>query len=1215
MKSKKNVILFLLVILSLLFIFVSCSPEEEPEEPVKVVKTHANLRSYKGSFIYKDGKYDTSLIQGDDIKINEYGKVSGTLYKREWSGEAWEDGKKSGYYLALEVYGLENNASYSFSLGLNDRVNAKYRDSYNSFYTYNGTSSSNQYLIYIDENKKGSIVSFKFGNSPERNLDFSSVTFVDNDSYDINSKKLSAIKSEEELKTALNNGGDYFLSSDVAVSSDLTFAKTIDIDLDGKKITSSGSFIISSSPDATDTTIKLSNGNISFSKASANDYAISVGSNTSFTLESVNVESNCNGITIPSSSSGSVTLNSSKVDLFDGNYGIYMDGEGGSVSVDGSDITLHDSGEKDDSGIVVTNGNFGNTTAIFFGQSGNLTINNTTLSSSRQAVVMTAGSGKVENSTLKVSGNNTNDQYLTTDWGSGNEVPLAVLVVGNRVTDAKDITLELTNVTLKKTRLINKSTYEYSTIYVYQNDNTDVRVSGNLSSDSSKLVNTDDNSGHYPAYSVGGGKDDTLFSPTINIKTYDNANNTATIEIIPSKNNPSDVSYKAYVSYDVVDEDDSGDTILDNDGNATIKERIEREDVSASISGTTITLSKQKKIQDLVVVASKDGYSDSPDSVKLQIGGTEKNKLSTPEFIFEKSNEDSDKINAKFRSTYDREFSVVDENGNSITPKDDSDGTFSFEVNKDLTEHTYTIIAEPTDVNLYDNSAPQTLTQSVKKLTTPTVSNLQYGEENGTKYATVDITTADSVSDIKFSLSATSNLVENTTSTYRIDLTQDIQELTVYAYVEGDEYERSLKTTSIKIKPISPISLDTPSIKEEISSNTSSYVFSINEVKNASSYEVKLGNASISELNGKYSVNYKTTPQSVVITAKGDGEFYQDSTFNLTVKGKLATPSFTASYANNDTFILTAVPVDNAGGYLVKVGNKTLTPGSDGKYTEKLKSEMQTITVVAQPSDSTNYIDSEAQSLSIKGKIAVPTIGNIKEDRSQGIVYFEVSNVSNLGTLKVELHDDSTSSVITPATSGDYTGKYVVNIDTTKAQSIRAMVEVKSENSSAYFSSNYVTSKILQGIEEPQITTLTLDNEVYFKIDNKEEGVSYSVIAVNADDENDKTSLSEMAEGDYVGYYRLLYKPNRQKVSFVGRKTSSRYDSKTVTMTISGKLSSPKFVPSFDDTNTQMLLATVAVPNATSYEVIVEGTTHISPDTDGIYSITLGNTEQIVGQS
>ena len=120
-------------------------------------------------------------------------------------------------------------------------------------------------------------------------------------------------------------------------------------------------------------------------------------------------------------------------------------------------------------------------TAILFNVPGELKISNSTISGQRQGVIVRGGTATISNSTIVSSGTRTDyTDYKEKNWGSGNEVPCAALVIGNRDTAGypNEVNVNLDNVTLSTPN----DNSERKLMYVYQSEGGHkVTVSGTIS--------------------------------------------------------------------------------------------------------------------------------------------------------------------------------------------------------------------------------------------------------------------------------------------------------------------------------------------------------------------------------------------------------------------------------------------------------------------------------------------------------------------------------------------------------------------------------------------------------------------------------------------------------------------------------------------------------------------------------------------------------------
>lgn len=113
---------------------------------------------------------------------------------------------------------------------------------------------------------------------------------------------------------------------------------------------------------------------------------------------------------------------------------------------------------------------------IYMNVAGNLTIDNCVITGQRQGVMVRTGTAKITNTTIINTGEyidlDSADLHLDGAWGSGNEVPMAALVVGNRGSAAYSYA---TNVTVENCALISEKE-EVPAIYVWGNSTEEAKV-------------------------------------------------------------------------------------------------------------------------------------------------------------------------------------------------------------------------------------------------------------------------------------------------------------------------------------------------------------------------------------------------------------------------------------------------------------------------------------------------------------------------------------------------------------------------------------------------------------------------------------------------------------------------------------------------------------------------------------------------------------------
>lgn len=113
---------------------------------------------------------------------------------------------------------------------------------------------------------------------------------------------------------------------------------------------------------------------------------------------------------------------------------------------------------------------------IYMNVAGNLTIDNCVITGQRQGVMVRTGTAKITNTTIINTGEyidlGSANLYLDGAWGSGNDVPMAALVVGNRGSAAYSYA---TNVTVENCALISEKE-EVPAIYVWGNSTEEAKV-------------------------------------------------------------------------------------------------------------------------------------------------------------------------------------------------------------------------------------------------------------------------------------------------------------------------------------------------------------------------------------------------------------------------------------------------------------------------------------------------------------------------------------------------------------------------------------------------------------------------------------------------------------------------------------------------------------------------------------------------------------------
>ena len=279
------------------------------------------------------------------------------------------------------------------------------------------------------------------------------------------------------------------LKNSIDVQESIELSRDIVIDLNGNSLTFTG-FIDLASSDIP-YTVRIINGTINANKETQ-FFGVKVSKNSALILEDIKLISDTSGIFISEGAdNSSVSIIDSSVKAL-GSFGISANSI---YPVDNADILIRNS-------VISTEGaSDGDNTAILFDINGTVTIDISELIADRQTVVLRGGAGhSIKNSSIIVTGNNSktaNQSYIDKNWGRGNEVPLAALVIGNRRDTGNfyPASAELSEVTINAPDK-NNADIDYHGIYVWQN-RTDypVKVSGSVRFSDNDKTNTDNMNG------------------------------------------------------------------------------------------------------------------------------------------------------------------------------------------------------------------------------------------------------------------------------------------------------------------------------------------------------------------------------------------------------------------------------------------------------------------------------------------------------------------------------------------------------------------------------------------------------------------------------------------------------------------------------------------------------------------------------------------------
>ena len=275
-----------------------------------------------------------------------------------------------------------------------------------------------------------------------------------------------------ELTAADFIGVDGLKGTDARDRTYLKFSSgTYDIDLNGHSLTSAVGWFLPESETEPYVTVSVSNGELKMSHYPSwgkDNGSIQLSSNASLTFESVNYASDITGIFLADKCHGmKLNITDSNMDI-EGYYGIGTNATGPesydiNINIKNSTITTVDAEETNHDNI-----------GILFNVQGTVTIEDSMISADNQPMIARGGTHIYRNTTFDAKGTNTFDNgFLDGPWQTGNAVPMAALVIGNRVSNnsypyGTDVTLD--NVTVIAPETNDCSTpVEYYGIYIWQN--------------------------------------------------------------------------------------------------------------------------------------------------------------------------------------------------------------------------------------------------------------------------------------------------------------------------------------------------------------------------------------------------------------------------------------------------------------------------------------------------------------------------------------------------------------------------------------------------------------------------------------------------------------------------------------------------------------------------------------------------------------------------
>lgn len=289
------------------------------------------------------------------------------------------------------------------------------------------------------------------------------------------------VETAEDFTTAISKGKEVILTADITLSEKINFTKSVDIDLNGKTLSTDLDLNINENATAESevVNVNISNGKLVLnSKIEGHEThgTLRLYTNSNVTLTNVEYTTDSTGIFFrQNNADAKAVIKDSKI-ISTGSYAIGTnaskeESENMFVEIENSTISAAEEGA----------------TGILFNVNGGVTIKDSTVIGGKQAMIARGGIHSFTNTTFEAKdAAPENDEYLDNEWATGNGVPVAVLVVGNRNSGSSypyGTTVTLDSVTFTAPE-------DVLGIYVYQNkDEEAVSVKGTVTALPS--VNTD----------------------------------------------------------------------------------------------------------------------------------------------------------------------------------------------------------------------------------------------------------------------------------------------------------------------------------------------------------------------------------------------------------------------------------------------------------------------------------------------------------------------------------------------------------------------------------------------------------------------------------------------------------------------------------------------------------------------------------------------------
>ena len=295
------------------------------------------------------------------------------------------------------------------------------------------------------------------------------------------------VGSSEDLESMLETTGNARLTSDIDITSpmNLEAGRSYNIDLNGNKIAFDvgGSMALGNG-----VSLSISDGDVEASYPSEKNDSygswgcIGIQENGTLELTNVDLVADSSAIAIGSEdktpSAATLKINNSTISA----NGVYTIGTNAKKYDVGTFVPIDI--EIIDSTLIATGKYQNDSCGLLINVPGNLTIRNSKITGDRQGVVVRGGTAEITNSTISTTGKYTGSYYYFDDqWESGDEVPFAALVVGNRGGSAYAYN---TSCTVEKSVLTVKAGANANarTVYISSNGNNTASISFDAACDS-----------------------------------------------------------------------------------------------------------------------------------------------------------------------------------------------------------------------------------------------------------------------------------------------------------------------------------------------------------------------------------------------------------------------------------------------------------------------------------------------------------------------------------------------------------------------------------------------------------------------------------------------------------------------------------------------------------------------------------------------------------